>query len=192
MSLQPDNDRTDVFAAEPSLVPVAVAADREMPRGGIFIWIALAVVVADQIAKHFVQVKLPLYDSVTIVPNLVDFIHVRNTGVAFGVLNDSILPFKTVVTLAMAAIPLTGVALYARHLKPEERGARLGLSLILGGAAGNLLDRLRLGYVVDFVDVYWRAWHFWAFNLADAAITIGAVFVFIDLLLVHKHASRSL
>ena len=58
-----------------------------------------------------------------------------------------------------------------------------GLALILGGAIGNLIDRARLGYVVDFVDVYWRDWHFWAFNVADAAISVGAVCVFIDLIL---------
>ena len=66
-----------------------------------------------------------------------------------------------------------------------------GLSLILGGAVGNLIDRLRQGYVVDFVDVYWRGWHFWAFNVADASITIGAMLVFLDLLLVTRHASHS-
>jgi len=65
------------------------------------------------------------------------------------------------------------------------------LSFILGGAVGNLADRLRQGFVVDFVDVYWRDWHFWAFNVADACISIGAVLVFVDLLLVKPHASHS-
>lgn len=69
--------------------------------------------------------------------------------------------------------------------------ARIGLSLILGGAVGNLIDRLRVGYVDDFVDVYFRGWHFWAFNVADASITIGAILVFLDLLLVARHASDS-
>ena len=71
------------------------------------------------------------------------------------------------------------------------RVARLGLACILGGAVGNLIDRVRQGYVLDFVDVYWKAWHFWAFNVADAAITIGAILVFVDLLLVKSHASDS-
>ena len=63
--------------------------------------------------------------------------------------------------------------MYARQLPPAHWLARLGLALILGGAAGNLIDRVRQGYVVDFVDVYWGDWHFWAFNVADAAISVG-------------------
>jgi signal peptidase II len=63
--------------------------------------------------------------------------------------------------------------------------------MILGGALGNLLDRVRVGYVLDYVDVAWRGWHFWAFNVADASITIGAILVFLDLLLVTRHAPHS-
>ena len=72
-------------------------------------------------------------------------------------------------------------------MRPEERLARIGLSLILGGAIGNLADRVRQSYVIDFMDVYFRGWHFWAFNVADACITIGAILVFIDLLFVTRH-----
>jgi len=85
---------------------------------------------------------------------------------------------------------LLGIALYARRLQAHERIARLGLACILGGALGNLIDRVRQGYVLDFVDVYWGTWHFWAFNVADASISIGAVLVFADLLLVKQHASN--
>jgi signal peptidase II len=91
----------------------------------------------------------------------------------------------------MAGLALVGISLYARQLRREETLARLGLSLVLGGAVGNLIDRLWAGYVLDFVDVYWRNWHFWAFNVADSAITIGAILVFAELLLVTRHASRS-
>jgi signal peptidase II len=76
-------------------------------------------------------------------------------------------------------------------LQQREWVARIGLACILGGAIGNLIDRVRQGYVLDFVDVYWGTWHFWAFNVADAAISIGAVLVFVDLLLVRSHASDS-
>jgi len=134
---------------------------------------------------------LPVYDSVHVIPHVLDLTYVRNTGVAFGLLNDSSLPFKGLITSALAFIALAGIAFYARQLQAHERWARVGLMLILGGAFGNLVDRLRLGYVIDFIDVYWRNWHFWAFNVADAAITVGAVFVFIDLLLGTRHASRS-
>jgi signal peptidase II len=66
-------------------------------------------------------------------------------------------------------------------LPPSHRWARGGLALILGGAAGNLVDRARQGYVVDFVDAYWKGWHFWAFNVADAAISVGVGLLIIDL-----------
>jgi signal peptidase II len=134
---------------------------------------------------------LPAYDSINVIPHLLDLTYVRNTGVAFGLLNDSSLPFKGLITTSLAFVALGGIALYARQLQASERLARFGLMLILGGAIGNIIDRLRLGYVIDFVDAYWRDWHFWAFNVADAAITVGAVFVFLDLLLGNRHASRS-
>ncbi len=150
-----------------------------------------AIIVLDQLVKLAVVRSLPVYDSVNVIPHLLDLTYVRNTGVAFGLLNESTLPFKGLLTTSLAFVALGGIALYARQLQAHERWARLGLILILGGAFGNLIDRLRLGYVVDFVDVYWHNWHFWAFNVADAAITIGAVLVFLDLLLGNRHASRS-
>ncbi len=73
----------------------------------------------------------------------------------------------------VALVALVGVGLYAAQLPVSHRWARGGLALILGGAAGNLVDRARQGYVVDFVDAYWNGWHFWAFNVADAAISVG-------------------
>lgn len=151
----------------------------------------VAVIVLDQLVKLAVVRALPVYDSVTVIPHLVDLTYVRNSGVAFGLLNDSSMPFKGVLTTALALVALGGIAMYARQLQAHERWARWGLMMILGGAFGNLIDRVRLGYVVDFVDVYWRNWHFWAFNVADAAITVGAILVFFDLLLGNRHASRS-
>jgi len=132
-------------------------------------------------------------DTTTIIPGLLDFIHVRNSGVAFGILNEARMPerLKSILTTALATCALLGIGLYARHIRQHEKLARVGLSLILGGAIGNLIDRVRVGYVLDYVDVYWRGWHFWAFNIADASITIGAILVFVDLLLVTPHASHS-
>lgn len=152
-------------------------------------WITIGLIVADQMTKALVHQALGLYDSVTVIPGLLDLVHVRNEGVAFGLLNRTDLPFKAVVTSILAIAALLGIGLYARQLRPHERIARFGLACILGGAIGNLIDRVRQGYVLDFVDVYWGTWHFWAFNVADASISIGAVLVFADLLLVKQHVS---
>src|SRR6185295_18360480 len=104
--------------------------------------------------KAMVRASVPLHESVTIIPGFMDFTHVLNSGAAFGILNGAEFPYKTVL-IAMAA--LIGVGTYAASLSHHQLIARLGLALIIGGAAGNLIDRVLAGSVVDFVDVYWRA-----------------------------------
>ncbi len=144
--------------------------------------VVAAIVVADQLTKLLVVTELGVLQSVTVIPGLLNLTHVRNSGVAFGILNSADFAFKPAVMAVFALAALVGVGLYATQLPMEHRWARGGLALILGGAAGNLLDRARQGYVVDFVDAYWRSWHFWAFNVADAAITVGVVILILDLL----------
>jgi signal peptidase II len=154
-------------------------------------WWAIATIVAmDQLTKWLVLEHIPVFSSVAVIPGMLDLVHVRNSGVAFGFLNDLEHAWQGVFTSGLALAALAGIVYYATHLRPEERLARFGLSLILGGAVGNLIDRARLGYVVDFVDVYWRNWHFWAFNVADSAISIGAMLIFLDLILPHRHVSN--
>jgi len=149
------------------------------------------VLVLDQLTKALVRATLPLTGHVTIIPNLLDFTHVQNTGAAFGLLNAADFPYKSGVMIVIAALALIAISLYARQLGSHERLSRYGLALILGGAFGNLIDRALSGHVVDFVDVYWHDAHFWAFNVADAAITIGAVLVLLEMLgLGRQHASH--
>jgi signal peptidase II len=155
------------------------------------LFLPVLVVIVDQATKAMVRASLPLHTSVTVVPGFLDFTHVRNTGAAFGLLNTADFPFKTVVIALVAALALVGVGLYAASLAHHQLAARLGLALILGGAAGNLLDRISAGSVVDFVDVYFRSWHFWAFNVADSAITIGVAIMMLDMLGVGTHASNT-
>ena len=174
-------------APESTGAPAAVRTS----KFNLYWWVTIGVVAADQLAKAIVRAALSPYESVTVIPGLIDLTHVLNSGVAFGLLNELDLPFKNIATTILAALALGGIAYYARHVRTEERLARLGLSLILGGAIGNLADRLTTGRVIDFVDVYWQGWHFWAFNVADASITIGAVLVFVELLVVNRHASHS-
>jgi signal peptidase II len=145
----------------------------------------------DQITKFAVRSTIPLYAKRSIIPNLLDFTHVQNTGAAFGVLNAADFPFKSFVMIVVAALALVAISLYARQLGHEERLSRYGLAFILGGALGNLIDRAIFKYVVDFVDVYWGTAHFWAFNLADAAITVGAILVLLEMIGIgRRHASH--
>jgi signal peptidase II len=154
----------------------------------------MAVVVAiDQLTKAIIRMVLPLGESRRIIPEFLDLTHVHNTGAAFGLLNAADFPYKPMVMIAIAAIALVAIAAYATQLGFHERMARFGLALILGGAFGNLIDRAIAGYVVDFVDVYWGSTHFWAFNVADSAITIGAILVLLDMIGIgRRHASNPL
>ena len=147
----------------------------------------LAVLGLDQLTKQIVRTVLPLHDTVTVIPGFLDLTHVQNTGAAFGLLNAADFPYKPAVMIGIAAIALVAIAAYGAQLGFHERLARFGLSLILGGAFGNLFDRAAVGYVVDFVDVYWGTSHFWAFNVADAAITVGAALVLLDMIGLGRH-----
>jgi signal peptidase II len=151
--------------------------------------VAVTVVVVDQITKAMIRPLLALHESREIIPGFLDLTRVHNTGAAFGMLNAVEFPFKTVVLSLVAAVALGGVAWYAANVPLNDRLARLGIAGVLGGAIGNLIDRARSGYVLDFVDAYWNGWHFWAFNVADAAITIGVIFMILDILGVGRRSA---
>ena len=155
------------------------------------IWLPVLIVVIDQITKAMIRASLGLHESVTVIPGFFDLTHVRNTGAAFGFLNSVDFPFKTLVIAVVATGALIGMAIYTKGLVSEQLLARLGLSLIIGGAAGNLIDRLTVGSVVDFVDVYWGDWHFWAFNVADSAITVGVGVMILDMIGVGSRVSKT-
>jgi len=163
----------------------------EKPPRWLEVWLPMVIVAADQGTKALIRATLPLHTSRTIVPGLVDFTHVLNSGAAFGFLNGVDFPYKTVVIAVIATAALIGVGMYAASLAHHQLIARLGLALIIGGAAGNLIDRVVAGSVVDFVDVYWRTYHFWAFNVADSAITIGVAIMILDMLDVGTHVSKT-
>jgi len=153
--------------------------------------IVVGIVLLDQVTKAMVHAWLPLYSSVTVIPGLLDFSYVRNTGVAFGMLNNVDIPFKPALMSAIGLFALVAISLYASRVPPDQPLARFGLATIIGGAIGNLIDRIASGYVVDFVDVYWGNWHFWAFNVADAAITVGACCLILDMVFFNAHVSET-
>jgi signal peptidase II len=179
----------EVPAGPPTAVAEADAGVRSV--GTLHWWLIGAIILVDQISKVLVQRFIPVFDSVTLVPGLIDLVHIHNAGVAFGLMNDMDHPYRSALTLGLALAALAGIVYYSRQIHQGERLARTGLSLILGGAVGNLIDRVRLGHVVDFIDVYRGNLHFWAFNVADAAISCGAVLIFIELFFAGRHASHS-
>lgn len=167
-----------------------------MPSAGqprIELWLAGVIVALDQVVKAVVRSQLELHESVEVIPGFFNLTRVHNYGAAFGLMNAMDFPFKTVLLSIVAALALGALTWYGATLPTEQRLARMGLALIVGGAAGNLIDRLGSGYVVDFVDIYWRGWHFWAFNVADAAITVGVSLMILDLLEIgRRRVSRAI
>ena len=151
-------------------------------RRGFYLGIMGAVVVLDQAAKALVDRYLELHESHSIVDGLARLTYVQNRGAAFGILSDADLPYQSVLFSAVSIIALGAIAVYAWTLPITSRLPRAALALIMGGAVGNLLDRVRLGYVIDYVDVYWGRHHWPAFNVADSAISVGVALLVLDIL----------
>jgi signal peptidase II len=156
-------------------------------------WVlVLTLVIVDQITKAIVRRSLELHESIPVIPDLLALTRVHNTGAAFGMFNAMDFPGKTLLLTLVATLALAGVAWYAVSIPLSERLARLGVACILGGAIGNLIDRATAGYVLDFVDASWQGWHFWAFNVADAAISVGVILMILDLMGLGRRASNTL
>ena len=164
---------------------VVRGAARRWPRPEL--WLALGLIVADQIAKAAIRATIPLYDSVEVIPGFMNLTHVLNTGAAFGFLDRLEFAYKAIVVTILATAALGAIVFYAMTLGSETRLSRLALTLVVAGAVGNLIDRVVAGAVVDFVDVYVGTWHFWAFNVADSCISIGAVLLIFDMLRTGSH-----
>ena len=147
-----------------------------------YLLLVAAVVVLDQATKALVVRTIALHDYVPLVDGLLSLSHVRNHGAAFGLLADWNLPYQSLLLSALSLVALSAIATYFVRLPAAARLPRLALALVLGGAIGNVLDRLRLGYVVDFVHVYFREYQWPDFNVADSAITIGVALLVIDIL----------
>jgi signal peptidase II len=150
-------------------------------------WLGLsfAVLAADQATKLIVERATESGWSHAVIPGLLDLVHTRNRGIAFGMLADSNLPAMQYLLILFS---LSAAGIMAWLLLSGRAGGQrshVGLALILGGAVGNVLDRVLQGSVVDFILVYYQSFHWPAFNLADSAIVIGAGLVLLDLLAGH-------
>jgi len=136
-------------------------------------------VALDQATKLYIDHSFRLYESVTVIENLFNITYVRNQGAAFGILSESAyrIPFFITVSLVAAV----GILWYLSRLGADKKKAVFALSLIFAGALGNLIDRIRFGEVIDFLDVHWHQYHWPAFNMADSAITVGVALLLIDI-----------
>lgn len=148
----------------------------------LYCLIALLVFASDQLTKAMIERSIPLHAILPVIPHFFNLTHTHNPGAAFGLFSDSPSPWKTALLIAISLILLIlvfGVVWKSHHLQWE---AGVALALIVGGAASNLLDRIRYGRVTDFLDFYVRDYHWFTFNLADSAIVVGAFLLVITLL----------
>jgi len=129
--------------------------------------------VLDQATKLYIDRAFRLYESLPVIDGLFSITYVRNQGAAFGIFSDHSL--RVPFFIAIAVIASVGILWAIRRLQPGQKLASFSLALILSGAIGNLIDRIRLGEVIDFLDVYWGRHHWPAFNVADSAISVGVV-----------------
>ena len=146
-----------------------------------YLALSAAVILLDLWTKWLVVARIDLHEAVPVIPDFFQIVHVRNTGAAFGIGANASSKVVPLLLNAGAIGVFCVVVLYALRSAITDRLLQTGLHLILGGAIGNLLDRFRLGYVVDFLDVYVRDHHWPAFNVADSAICIGIALLFLDM-----------
>ena len=151
---------------------------------------ALAILVLDRATKMIVEARVSFFDTYKIIPGFFDIVHSENRGVAFGIFNDSTSEWRTtlLVLASLAAVALVGVMLW--NAQRLDRFSLWGLSLILGGAAGNVFDRMLYGRVTDFLLLYVGSFQWPAFNVADSAIVVGSGFLLLDLLRPKRQAAN--
>ncbi|SDT89613.1 signal peptidase II Aspartic peptidase. MEROPS family A08 [Pseudomonas pohangensis] len=146
-----------------------------------WLWLSVLVIVLDQVSKLYFENALGLYQQIVVIPDYFSWTLAYNTGAAFSFLADAAgwqRWFFAVVALAVSIM----LVIWMKGLKQHENWLAIALALVLGGALGNLFDRMVYGHVIDFILVHWQQrWYFPAFNLADSAITAGAVMLALDM-----------
>jgi len=135
-------------------------------------WVA-AIVIVDQLTKAIVDRTMPLHSSIPLVDGFFNLTYIRNTGAAFGLFAGSHEVFRLPFLIGVSILAIGFILVMLKRLRESETGLAAALAFILGGAIGNLIDRIAYGEVIDFLDVYWSIYHWPAFNVADSFITIG-------------------
>ncbi len=147
--------------------------------------ITCAVLVLDQVTKYLVEKYIRMYETITVIPGFFNLTHVRNRGAAFSLLSGAPALFRSVFFITITLIAVAVIAVLIR--KTHERLLVLAFSLIAGGAVGNVIDRIRYGEVVDFIQWYIRSYFWPSFNVADSAISVGVALLAIDMLFKKHH-----
>src|SRR5579863_2357969 len=155
----------------------------------MYLLIALIVVLLDRWTKHIVAQRISLYSHIQIIPGFFRLTHTENTGAAFSLFADSPAPWKTALLIGFSVVALLVVSVLLWKNHPAHMVSGIGLSLIMGGALGNLWDRLTSGRVVDFLLFYVRRYQWPVFNLADSAIVMGAGLLILEILF-HKSSGQ--
>jgi len=151
-----------------------------------YLFVSLAVLVLDQWTKWLIEVHLPDHSAQPVLPGLLTLTHVRNTGVAFGLFAAQGMTGGSWMLTLLGLAALTAVGVYFWFTPSRDRILLIALALVVGGAVGNLLDRVLAGAVTDFIDVYMGSHHWPAFNVADSAISIGIALMAFDSLRLHR------
>src|SRR5436190_17406401 len=151
-------------------------------RGLLYYGLSAAIFALDRITKQIIETRVSVFDTHTVIPGFFDIVHARNRGAAFSMFADSTSPWRPVFLIGLSLAALVMVAGILRNSSRLDRVTAIGLSLILGGALGNVFDRIVSGAVTDFLDFYIRDLHWPAFNIADSAIVIGSGLLLISLL----------
>ncbi|OLU33661.1 signal peptidase II [Pseudomonas sp. PA15(2017)] len=146
-----------------------------------WVWLSIVVFVVDQVTKYWFDNNLQMYERITVIPDYFSWTLAYNTGAAFSFLAGASGWQRWLFTLIAVVVSVI-LVVWMKRLKSDETWLAVGLALVLGGALGNLVDRVVFGHVVDFILVHWEnRWYFPAFNLADSAITVGAVLLALDM-----------
>ena len=141
-------------------------------------WLSLLVIVLDQLTKYLAETLLVMHQPVAVLPSF-NLMLTYNTGAAFSFLADA-GGWQRWFFLILGAVISGGLLVWLYRLRPSEKWLALALALILGGALGNMIDRVWLGQVIDFIQLYYERWYWPAFNIADSAISVGAVLLVLD------------
>lgn len=134
-----------------------------------------SIVLLDQLSKLIIDRTMPLNYSIPVIENLFSLTYIRNTGAAFGILAGSDAAFRLPILIVFSLLAIGFIGMMLRRLPESEKGLITALTFIMGGAIGNLIDRVVYGEVIDFLDFYWSQFHWPAFNFADSFITLGVV-----------------